>query len=407
VTATTTPDVQDAPLETGRAADRRLGGKIWFAQAIRGVAATLVVYERLTQDFLRHQDVVATVTTTPQLHGLPNAPLGSVTDFLESHNLAIGIFGVALFFITSGFVIPFSLERRSLRGFFIRRFFRLYPTLWVAMLLALIALRIHTRGQPFPYGFGEIAGSAFLVAPYFGKAWVDPVFYTLAIEELFYAIAAVMAWRGLLQSRLAVCGAGISLMGFVLIFGQIHAAEPNVSYARYWLAFNATFVIFIFVGVALHQWLRERWSAIDTAGVIVLLLGVFSLALYNGPFGKTGDGDPDVYITCAMTGLVIFGVLMLIRDRLPFWQPLNYLAEISYPLYAVHTVAGWIVLIHLYDRFDSYWIALAITTPLVFGGAALMHHLIEVPSNDLGRRLAEKFQPRRKTVTGAAAATTG
>ena len=52
----------------------------------------------------------------------------------------VGVFGVILFFLVSGYVIPLSLERSgSLRRFWISRVFRLYP-LYLASLLAVLAL---------------------------------------------------------------------------------------------------------------------------------------------------------------------------------------------------------------------------------------------------------------------------
>src|SRR5207237_10271908 len=42
-----------------------------------------------------------------------------------------GEWGVILFFVSSGFIIPVSLERyRSVGRFWIGRFFRLYPLYW-------------------------------------------------------------------------------------------------------------------------------------------------------------------------------------------------------------------------------------------------------------------------------------
>src|SRR6186713_1339102 len=45
-----------------------------------------------------------------------------------THYFQFGVFGVTLFFLCSGFVIPVSLEKsHSLKKFWINRVFRLYP----------------------------------------------------------------------------------------------------------------------------------------------------------------------------------------------------------------------------------------------------------------------------------------
>src|SRR5438093_378798 len=59
-----------------------------------------------------------------------------------------GVFGVITFFLVSGYIIPFSLERLgSLRAFWISRFFRLYPLYWLS-LGAVLALSAAGLGHP-------------------------------------------------------------------------------------------------------------------------------------------------------------------------------------------------------------------------------------------------------------------
>ncbi len=63
---------------------------------------------------------------------------GMFTNFFN-----LGAFGVSLFFLVSGFVIPMSLKNSSTKiiiDFFIKRFFRLYPTYWLAILFTTIVI---------------------------------------------------------------------------------------------------------------------------------------------------------------------------------------------------------------------------------------------------------------------------
>ena len=56
----------------------------------------------------------------------------------------LGVFGVSLFFLVSGFVIPMSLKgknpKNTVYNFFIRRFFRLYPTYWFSIILIAVVI---------------------------------------------------------------------------------------------------------------------------------------------------------------------------------------------------------------------------------------------------------------------------
>lgn len=58
-----------------------------------------------------------------------------------------GMYGVLVFFLVSGYIIPASLERRaSVRGFWIGRFFRIYPLLAVTCALAVLPFLLGVLG---------------------------------------------------------------------------------------------------------------------------------------------------------------------------------------------------------------------------------------------------------------------
>src|SRR5579863_7940965 len=83
-------------------------GRLTFLDSVRGLAALAVLLEHVGD----------------RLH-----PAFRVF----THDwFSFGKLGVTAFFLTSGFVIPLSLERgRSLKRFWISRVFRLYPIYWL------------------------------------------------------------------------------------------------------------------------------------------------------------------------------------------------------------------------------------------------------------------------------------
>jgi peptidoglycan/LPS O-acetylase OafA/YrhL len=112
-----------------RTADR---GATQFADALRGIACLSVVCHHLVGQFLVQPGVVA-------LYGLAQVPDGDalpVSNFF--YRGGFGEFGVALFFLISGFVIPLSLERYGPRAFLIARCWRLVPT-YMACFAVLLA----------------------------------------------------------------------------------------------------------------------------------------------------------------------------------------------------------------------------------------------------------------------------
>ena len=63
-----------------------------------------------------------------------NHPLSPMLDFFVVSSVDWGRFGVVLFFLISGFIIPNSLKPGSSLGrFFVSRMFRLYPVFWVVL----------------------------------------------------------------------------------------------------------------------------------------------------------------------------------------------------------------------------------------------------------------------------------
>ncbi|MGI8809117.1 MAG: acyltransferase family protein [Acidimicrobiales bacterium] len=374
--------------------------RVWFAQALRGVAALIVVVEHLTQDWINAQDLAAKLSFTTPIKSLPVAPLHEIPQQLARYHISPGIFGVGLFFLISGFVIPFSLERRTLGGFFVRRFFRLYPTLWVCMGVTILAVLLLSGHAGFPYSGSTLGTNALLVSSYASRDWVDPVYWTLAVEELFYVAAALMASRGLLNRRTTIIVLGGVLALLAVWIGNPRyptVANPTVVdyyVPRFHLGFNSTFVIFILVGVVINQHYRRVWRTWECLAIGAGLLVLFRFCLENGPFMGNQSA---VFFSCALAALVVFLVLYAVRDRIPYSKAVDRLAEISYPLYLIHTIVGWVMLSAITRATDQFYVALAITFPTVFVLAAVVHHFVERPSMERGRRIANRTRFRRVT----------
>lgn len=109
---------------------------------------------------------------------------------------APGVFGVVLFFMISGFVIPFSVRQGvDVRAFAIRRVLRIYPVYLMVLALALIAgltnVAPHFRSIA-DAGPGTWLANLLLLQDFVGAKAFYSVSWTLAIEFIWYAIFIVM-----------------------------------------------------------------------------------------------------------------------------------------------------------------------------------------------------------------------
>lgn len=117
-------------------------GKIPFANILRGIAVLSVLIAHYIGVFGSIKGAYGGFSE------LPGRPYPAFLDvLLVIPDLNYGPLGVALFFLVSGFVIPFSVT--SLYGqkgwrlsFFLARFLRLWPTYFVGLMITLLSLHI-------------------------------------------------------------------------------------------------------------------------------------------------------------------------------------------------------------------------------------------------------------------------
>jgi peptidoglycan/LPS O-acetylase OafA/YrhL len=376
-------------------------GVVWFAHVVRGLAAIVIIWGHLVVEF-QNQALVSSIVFTDPIEGLPsNFTLDIYHWFEDNFSINLGNAAVGVFFMVSGFVIPFSLERRTMGGFAIRRFLRFYPTLWVALGLSILFVYLQTRHT---YTTGQITGSMTLFSQYAGERWIDPSYWTLPIEELFYVSAAILAVSGLLTKRTAIIGACAVLAGISIFVGRVTLAPGElpdwIFWTRFWVGRNAAFVIFVFVGVALHHTYRGLWSKLDFAWVTAAIMGLGFIAFRHGSFMPPYQpgNQASVYFNSYALGLGLFVLAYILGDRIPKSKILDKLADMSYPIYLLNTVCGWILLVFLIEQFDNYYLGLVLTTAAVLLMAWLVHKFVEMPSMILARSISgrDRFRTDRQ-----------
>jgi Acyltransferase family len=172
--------------------------RLGWLDALRGIAALCVVFEHLSFDTLK----------PVRHHVIPW--------------FSPGLYGVMVFFLVSGYIVPASLERRgSVRGFWIGRVFRLYP-MWLAAIAAAIVLN-RFRLYAFPasatsHPATTALAHAFMLQDLLGVLNVINVLWTLSYEMAFYLLITLLFVAGA-HHRSARIGVGFAVTA--VAFGGI------------------------------------------------------------------------------------------------------------------------------------------------------------------------------------------
>jgi peptidoglycan/LPS O-acetylase OafA/YrhL len=196
--------------------------------------------------------------------------------------LNLGQYGVFVFFLVSGYIVPASLERKgSIRGFWIGRAFRLYPMFLVALVLSAVA---------YEAGYGSIAnagkhplaallGWLFMLQNLVAGLNVPVVIWTLSYEMVFYLLlAALFAWgvhrrSGWYATAFAV--GAVALGGIIPMsaLGHWTNAASNTP-----LVLNASVDALVLIGLALSLSSRSSAAKVGTslAALVALVLVTFN-----------------------------------------------------------------------------------------------------------------------------------
>ena len=362
--------------------------RLIFAHQLRGVAALLIVITHFFGNYFGGQAGLAMLTFSPDLH-MTAAPWVSWFDFPYFK----GPFGVAVFFLISGFVIPFSLEKATPLRFLLMRVFRIYPTYLAAFALSMLAMAASARywQVPFTHGAAELISNALLVNNLVGIGSVDPINWTLSIEIKFYLTAALLgSWLFRRQFVYLARWVALLVAGTALLARL--SAPPALLMA---LAAEWHYLIFMLVGVTFYQHISKMISTPALLGRSLLLMAAFGL---NWRLGAQRDAFPVIGIYYAYAYLV-FGLCYLGRGWFRPVRVLDFFADISFPLYVVHSLSGFAALKLLMHAGLPFGVAVLLVLAMVIALATLLHRLVELPSNAFGKRLAA-----RRTVPPTAAA---
>ncbi|HEX2315489.1 MAG TPA: acyltransferase [Thermomonospora sp.] len=371
-----------------------------------------------------------------------------------------GLYGVMVFFLVSGYIIPASLERSgSLGRFWVGRVFRIYPLLLVALaatvLIAAGGLWPLRRGLTDLDRWAVVLAHLTMLQDLVAVPNALNVLWTLSYEMVFYllvaalfavglhrrsaGVAAGLAGAALAATALAgvlpaaalsastgvspvVAGTGVILVLAVgcafarrrevrvagTVAGGLLAAALLAVNSRVPLWEGLVILAVMFTGTAVHRAVHGqiRWRAALLAGGAVLAAGLAAGLWTLGGWGLPADVVTDLRRSWAISlvlAAATFAVgLALSGRRMP--RPLTWLGVVSYSVYLLHPVllvAGD----GLFGRpAGDAPVLLAVFLAVLLPASLLTQRLVEEPARRLGRRLARRIPPRSGTAPAAVTA---
>lgn len=339
-----------------------LRARLDHLDGLRGFAALAVVFQHAAQT-------------------AANSGAGLFDPLLQTINL--GRFGVVLFFLISGFVIPFSFSgERPLRQFVRSRFFRIYPAYWLAvMLLAAILI-----GRGFLLDPALIAANLTLLHSLMGYPSVFPGSWTLLYELAFYGLCVVLHGCGLLGNA--------RVIGVLALLLLVNSASPFVFHLLGWAAVPGNEVSFFFAIFLLGLLLRSAIEDGDVAArqwaSVLAPLAMVTGAFLSGVTLPVPD-NANRYLAplpLAMGMVLPVGVFLALLLRKPATHPwLIYLGAISYSVYLFQDAAQLVLpaLVPAGRHPVAYVLAVLVTTIAL---ASVTYRFLERPMIAFGRRAA-------------------
>ncbi|CAB3905183.1 hypothetical protein LMG26858_04444 [Achromobacter anxifer] len=308
-------------------------GRLEFANTLRGFAAISVLLSHFAGIFWVMNPLICDLLGVPKLATLPER--SDFLSFVGDYCIVLGQFGVGIFFIISGMVIPFSMQNSSKRDFLYRRGLRIYPVYIAGFsfaMLMLYALSMY-KGNGFNFSLlGILAHFGIVTRAPAGVSRIDGISWTLEVEIYFY---------------LVLCVLGAKAMRFdfprhiIAMLVVASLASWAFKFEGYAVGVQIASGLLLLLGMAYYSLLNNRVTAAQFRSlqllvcilIPILWLWIAQRAEYTYQ-----------WMSGYMVAIAVFHICYLLRTRFTSNRLLGHFADISYPLYVVHALFGYAIM---------------------------------------------------------------
>lgn len=258
---------------------------------------------------------------------------------------------VPAFLAISGFVVLGSIQRRTVKDFYISRALRILPLLFLMFVIVGMIYGLDAMLQNIKFWLWPMSDSY----P------ENPVVWSLFYEEICYFLLTLLVASGIYRTPwMAV----VIFLSFVAIT-TIHRFEPLHAV---WYVLGSAF----FLGNVAH-FFRDLIAKITPAVAAVLMLASTAIVL-TLPYMGFRD------MPYLWAHVISFGVMLIFAIAGPKLPRL--VIDISYSMYIFHAVVNSLLAKYIPLGVTRFVVVLLMSIPICFAA----HFLIERPANKLKRR---------------------
>lgn len=264
--------------------------------------------------------------------------------------------GVEIFFVISGLVIAKSANGRTPYSFFRSRVARLMPAIWICATLTLsITIStgiVHWKWALYEYGRTVI----FLL----DRPWIDEVYWTLAVEVIFYALVSILLVANLFRHVLffAIALTAISAAYLTMRLNGLPDGLPFTLPLQYG-CFFATGIAF---------WILSEYGA--SSSRLLLLAASIGVGLLEIHIKTIDQAEPigGPAIPLLAEGIWVGALCLMIASLFVRIENgiTRKLGLMTYPLYLLHNSVGPAALLTATYFGSTAGLILAFVVPVLF-----------------------------------------
>lgn len=274
-----------------------------------------------------------------------------------------GWLGVYVFFVISGFILPWTMDRSGYRlrdygRFLWKRLLRLHPLYLLSVGAMLLPFLFHAGGTMAARTWADWWPHFFYLNGLLNRPWLMDIYWTLALEAQYY-LAIGLLFPLLVHRRPTVRW---TVMAALILLPLVVGYDHSPALPRTVPPFAAIFAM----------GMLTFWKISRRCGSAGFLLGLCACGLVTWRV----IGGPH-----ALIALLTAAAATVRLPRGPAW--LMWLGSVSYPLYLCHLVIGGLLLPQLARLPRGPWLdgvavvfLLAVSLVVAWG----LHGLVELPA---------------------------